>query len=60
MPPGGQLVLGRTIAGAEWRRPLSRNWSGTFGLTWQQTNCMDEQGQSIRQVRARRRLFCVP
>ncbi len=45
-----QLVLGRTIAGAEWRRPLSRNWSGTFGVTWQRTTCMDEHGQSITQV----------
>lgn len=46
------MVLGRLISGVEFRRPLSSTgWSGTVGLNWQRTNCMDEHGRPLVQVR---------
>jgi outer membrane protein insertion porin family len=38
------VTLGRLVAGAEWRRPLAANWSGTAGVTCQRSSCIDSHG----------------
>lgn len=45
----GNVVLSRLVAGLEMRRPLASNWTGTAGLNWQRTKCMDEKGQPLQQ-----------
>jgi len=41
------VQLGRLVAGAEWRRPLAADWSGSVGFSWQRNKLMDERGGSV-------------
>ena len=43
----GAVQLGRLVAGAEWRRPLAADWSGSVGLSWQRNRCMDDRGAPL-------------
>ncbi|KAI8467202.1 MAG: surface antigen-domain-containing protein [Monoraphidium minutum] len=44
----GAVQLGRLVAGAEWRRPLAADWSGSVGFTWQRNKCMDDKGTPLQ------------
>lgn len=46
---GGNVSVGRLMAGVEYGRPLSTCWSGVAGITWQKTSCSDEHGRTILQ-----------
>ena len=40
----GNVMVGRVTGGVEYSRPLSTGWSGSLGLNWQRSGCMDDKG----------------
>lgn len=47
----GNVILAKTTGGVEYGRPLATGWTGTAGLNWQRSKCMDDQGRAITEVR---------
>ena len=45
-------MVGRVTGGVEYSRPLSTGWSGSLGLNWQRSGCMDDKG--VPQTKASR------
>ena len=48
----GNVMVGRVTGGVEYSRPLSTGWSGSLGLNWQRSGCMDDKG--VPQTKASR------
>ncbi|KAL4449506.1 hypothetical protein ABPG77_007150 [Micractinium sp. CCAP 211/92] len=41
------VFVSRKLASMEYGRPLTPNWQGTLGLSWQQARCVDEHGNPL-------------
>lgn len=53
-PPGqaaeGNIIVAKTTGGVEYGRPLATGWTGTAGVNWQRSKCLDNQGRVITEV----------
>ena len=44
---GAGIVVARLTGGVEYTRPLGPSWTGTAGLAWQRSRCVDEAGKPL-------------
>ncbi len=49
--PDSSVVVARLMGGVEYGRPLATGWSGTLGVNWLRTKCLDEHGNTVMQAR---------
>ena len=50
--PDSSVVVARLMGGVEYGRPLATGWTGTLGVNWLRTKCLDEHGNTVMQARA--------
>ena len=46
----GNVIVARTTGGVEYGRPLATGWTGTAGLNWQRSKCLDDHGRVITEA----------
>lgn len=46
----GNIIVAKTTGGVEYGRPLATGWTGTAGLNWQRSKCMDDHGRVVTEA----------